>query len=409
MATLPQSLATARQITQQVGSMVPLGQISSVVQTLQNIQGFNPGAFSQLSGTIQSALQGFDQASSIVQGFASGSPVQAFTSALSATGLAGSSISQIAGAAGTAYQQADSFLNSVAQMNSWAKLNSGRPSVESSRLMNQNMGRTLFFPQDIGKYWISLSFESANYNTIMGSQNGYYTRKNNGGVILPVPMNLVDANRLDYKPVQVTNEIIRAAETAAAVTGGLMGGRLTQMLSAMYTGAKNLGDTGSALTGIAVNTHQTLKFNQPVLKEHAFSWKLVPSNPKEAQTLATIINYIKSRIYPRSNTAVFQYPDLVNVILFNGEQMFFFKPAYVQTFAVKYNEESGPAFHKDGYPVSVQIEMTITENAVWTANDFGRPELTGGEVINQIKSAANGAFSGLTSAISNALSPGGPT
>jgi hypothetical protein len=49
--------------------------------------------------------------------------------------------------------------------------------------------------------------------------------------------------------------------------------------------------------------------------------------------------------------------------------MYFFKPAYVTGFAVNYTTEGGPAFHNDEYPVSVQIDMNITETAVWTRND----------------------------------------
>jgi hypothetical protein len=394
MASTPNALATAQAVTTKVGAMVPLGQISSVVQTLSNIQGFNPGAFSQLSGTIQSALSGVSQVSSIVEGFAAGSPADAVVNALGATGLAGSSISAVAGAAASAFTRSDSFLSNLAQAESWAKLNSGRPSVEESRAANRGINGTLFFPQDIGKYWISLQFESANYNSIMGSQMGYFVRKNNGGVILPVPINLVDSNKLDYTPIQLTNVLSEAAQGAAQSIANSLGNITGRILGGLMQGSGP--DAASALTGLAINTHQTLKFKQPYLKEHSFTWKLVPSNPKEAQTLTTIINYIKSRIYPRANMALFKYPDLVNVVLFNGNEMFFFKPAYVQSFAVNYTTENGPAFHKDKYPVSVQIDMTITENAVWTANDFGRQPLGTQEAIDLAKLPFQSTFGGGT-------------
>lgn len=381
MASLPKSLATASQITTQVGAMIPLGQISSVVQTLQNIQGFNAGAFSQLSGTIQSALQGFDQASSIVQGFASGSPVQAFTSALSATGLAGSSISNIAGSAASAYRTADSFLNTTASVQSWQRLNSQRPSVEESRATNLPNGG-LQFPKDIGKYWIYLGFEEASFSTIMGSSNAVYKRKGMGSVTLPMPMNLADNNQLEYQPFSITKAVgDTAGALAGAVSGvtgvvGAVAGKLGLSESALGGLLGNLAvagqaglETAGALTGYALNTHQTLKFVQPTLKQHSFSWKLVPSSKEESEAIHTIVQYIKSRIYPKANGLVFSYPNLVNVYMYNGDKMYFFKPAYVSGFAVNYTTEGGPAFHKDSYPVSVQIDMTIHETAVWTQND----------------------------------------
>lgn len=383
MASIPDAIATAKDVTTKVGAMIPLGQISSVVQTLQNIQGFNPGAFSQLAGTIQSALTGFTQASSILQAFSGQSPLSAFTNALSATGLAGSSISQIAGAAASAYQQADSFLNTVSAAQSWQQLNSQRPSVEEAREANL-VGGGLQFPKDIGKYWIYLGFEEANFGTIMGSSTAVYQRKGTGSVTLPIPMNLTDTNQLAYQPLSLTDQATSALSGAASVASGFTSVRNMAAGLASKIGVDKLGDLGGAgviasaaaesagaLLGYALNTHQTLKFVQPTLKTHSLSWKLVPSSKEESEALHTIIRYIKSRIYPTTAAGglAFQYPNLVNVYMYNGDKMYFFKPAYVQGFAVNYTTEGGPAYHKDEYPVSVQIDMTITETAVWLSTD----------------------------------------
>lgn len=382
MASLPKALATAQQITQQVGAMIPLGQISSVVQTLANIQGFNPGAFSQLSGTIQSALQGFDQASSIVQNFSGNSPVQAFTNALGATGLAGSSIGQIAGSAASLYQQADSFLNTTTSVQSWQRLNSQRPSVEAARATNRpNDG--LQFPKDMGKYWIYLGFERATFNAITSSGSPVIVkRENTGAVTLPPPMNLTDTNQLEYQALSLTGAGLNVAGGIAGTLMNFFGGNMTGGESRLNTIMNRLGplgqaagataETAGALTGEALNTHQTLKFVQPTLKSHTFSWKLVPSNEDESKALQAIVNFIKSRIYPAVSFQGlgFSYPDLVNVYLYNGDKMYLFKPAYVSGFAINYTAESGPAFHKNGYPVAVQIDMSITETAVWKQDDF---------------------------------------
>lgn len=385
MASIPDAIATAKDVTTKVGAMIPLGQISSVVQTLQNIQGFNPGAFSQLTGTIQSALTGFTQASSILQAFSGQSPLTAITNTLSATGLAGSSISQIAGAVSSAYQQADSFLSTVSAAQSWQQLNSQRPSVEEAREANL-VGGGLQFPKDIGKYWIYLGFEEANFGTIMGSSTAVYQRQGKGSVTLPIPMNLTDTNQLAYQPLSLTELASNALGGLGQLAGGV--GTLASKLgiadsaadptavarfTSKFTGGTTIAgaavETAGALTGYALNTHQTLKFVQPTLKTHSLSWKLVPSSKEESEALHTIIRYIKSRIYPASNGLTFKYPNLVNVYMYNGDKMYFFKPAYVQGFAVNYTTEGGPAYHKDEYPVSVQIDMTITETAVWLSTD----------------------------------------
>lgn len=369
MASLPNSVITQSQIQQQIGAMIPLGQISSVVQTLQNIKGFNAGSFSQLTNTIQSALQGFDQASSIIQNFSGNSPVAAFTNVLSSTGMAGTSISRIANQAAGAFRQADSFLSTIGQVQSFARLSSRRPTVEEAREANLVAGGTLQFPMDIGKYWISLQFEMANFTSIMASKNvvSSFQRKNGGGVILPPPINLVDSNNLEYTPIKLGNIGLDAVLGVAGEMKALQG-----MLKDIAAPLASAGiETAGALTGYALNTHQTLKFVQPSLKKHTFTWKLVPSTPQESKAIEKIVKFIKSKIYPTSDfqNLAFKYPHLVNVVLYNGGKMYLFKPAYVESFSVNYTTEGGPAFHKDDYPVAVQIDMSITENAVWLAGD----------------------------------------
>lgn len=383
MASLPSAsqltnaLTTASSLTQQVGAFTPLAQISSVVQTLQNIQGFNAGAFSQLSGTIQSALQGFDQASNLLSSFSGNSPLSAFTNALSATGLAGSSISQIAGSAANAFQAADSFLSSVGVAQSFAKLSSGRSSVESSRETSK-VGAMLQFPQDVGKYWIALGFVKYSY-----MKSGVPVQmKPRQSIILPVPSNLADNNQLQYDRFSLTEAAGQMASGAAQGAMNALGavsavGGAANLLSKMSPGlAGSIGalagalgtgiETAGVMTGLAMNTMQSLKFVQPNMKEHMFQWKLIPSNEKESKALYNIIKSIKYHIYPYNRGIVYGYPDLVNVYLYNQDKMFVFKPAFVKSFSVNYAPDGGPAFYKSGYPFAVTITMQIQENSVWT-------------------------------------------
>jgi hypothetical protein len=255
---------------------------------------------------------------------------------------------------------------------------------------------------DIGKYWISLSFEEVSFPTVMGSQNAYFRRKPTDSIILPVPINLVDTNRLLYKPISLTARTTEAVIGAASILGRI-GGSLAGFVDRVGAVTSAGVDAASAVTGLTVNTHQTLKFEQPTLKDHNFTWKLVPSSPEESLRLKEIIDRIKANIYPRKNAYVFRYPNLVKVALFNGHQLFLFKPAYVQGFSVNYTTEGGPAFHKDEYPTSVQIDMSITENAVWTSHDFQAisVEVSDAEVGRLVSTAVTGATDAAFNAIFN--------
>ena len=252
-------------------------------------------------------------------------------------------------------QQADSF----------SRVSSRRVSVEEARVANKQAENSqLQFPSDIGKYWISLEFIKVGFATTWGA--GPVNETSKGGVILPVPLNLQDSDSLEYSAISLTD---KASQAAGAVTNlitnkfkDFQNSNIGQLIGAG-------GEAGGALTGIAVNTNQILKFNQPTLKSHSFSWRLVPSTAKEAKNIHDIIMFIKSRIYPAAGMAVFKYPDLVKVSLYNKDQMYLFRPAYVKGFSVTYNPD-GQAFHRDKHPMAVQIDMQIQENSVWTSQDF---------------------------------------
>lgn len=374
MPSLP-SLITNPSLNQQVGAFTPLAQVASVVQTLTNIQGFNPGAFSQLSGSIGSALSGFDQMSNIVNDFGGISPVGAFTNALGISGLAGSSISQIAESAGQAFRQVDSFLSTVGIADSFARLSGERPSVEAVMSNARNMGGLLSFPSDQGKYWMALGFTEYAY-----SLSGTPVRSMVGqSIILPVPINLQDTDNIQYQEFSMVKQVGQALGNVLGTAGAIAQstGKLSESVAGILGGVAGfIGDTAEAAgvaTGYAVNTIQSLKFVQPSLKQHSFQWKLVPNTPAESKTIHEIIRKIKYHIYPSVTGAglAFRYPDLINIYLYNQDRMYIFKPAFVREFSVNYTPDGGPAFYKSEYPVAVTISMSIQENSVWTKEEIG--------------------------------------
>lgn len=374
MASLPK-LVTNKSLKQAVGAMQPLAQVSSVVQTLSNIQGFNPGQFSQLTNSIQGALQGFSEASNILSNFGGSSAYEAFSNSLQSTGMAGSSVEAAAQAGGQAYSS--SFLSTQQQASSFAKLKARRDSVENTRIQNRVSSHQ--FPRDIGKYWIALTFKEASFSSLVGGSSGNpVTQKTSGSVVLPVPINLTDSNKLEYTAIKLSDAVTGPIQDIA---GGILRGMGSGEGASMGSKIGALGissimshgwDAMSASTGIAINTHQTLKFVQPSLKQHAFTWKLIPSSPQEAQDLKNIINFIKNKIYPKSTRGglTFDYPNLVDVYLYNADTMYKFKPAFVESFTVNYTPDGNPAFYRDKHPVAVQIDMQIHENSVWLNGEF---------------------------------------
>lgn len=417
MASLPSfaaGLVTGSVLSQAVGSSIPLSSVSSVVQTLSNIQGFNPGSFSSLSGSISSALSGISELSSIVDSFSGTSALGAFSSMLSTTGLAGTSISQLAGEAATAFNAASSFLSGIPDISSFANLLTSISDVEIARdRASTNKGGYYQFPADIGKYWIAMSFMSYNYSASKNPINV----KPAGSIILPVPINLTDSNHLEYSNFSMTQAALSGAAGAAEAIGSVAGGAGSGALAGIGKMLAAGGQAAGVLTGKAVNTNQSLMFVQPTLKEHTFRWKLVPSTEAEAAKIYQIINVIKHGIYPAASSYFFEYPNLVQVFLSNADKLYMFKPAFVTSFSVDYTPEGGPAFHKSrgssgGYPVAVNINMSIKENSVWTSEEFTATGISAGSyatsspIMGPLTNMISGAASGISSAVSNFV--GGP-
>jgi hypothetical protein len=269
-------------------------------------------------------------------------------------------------------------LSTVGVADSFSRLSGTRPSVEALREATTQANGKYQFPNEIGKYWIALSF--IQYSNFM---NNAVKQKPGASIILPVPINLTDTSTLEYSHFNATGTALDAVSGIAqsVVNSGVLGktvkgifGSDSKISESAMGAVSAAAKTAGVDTGVALNTHQSLAFVQPVLKQHDFMWKLVPSSESESKKIATIINVIKKHIYPKANFLKFDYPALVNVYLFNADQMYLFKPAFIDSFSVNYTNETGPAFYKSSYPVAVTITMRIRENSVWTSEEFSNTE-----------------------------------
>lgn len=123
----------------------------------------------------------------------------------------------------------------------------------------------------------------------------------------------------------------------------------------------------------------SVSFETPQFKTHRFSWKLVPRDQVESNSIKNIITTIKKAMLPGvknlggviQNNLLFDYPDIVEIFLTPNEYTYNFKRCVVKSFNVNYAPGNSPAFYRgSNAPVAVDIVIELQEIEYWTKADM---------------------------------------
>ena len=276
-------------------------------------------------------------------------------------------------------------------------------------------GARMMFPEDLGRQGMLINFANYQYNAGGGVQG-----VSNDSIILPLPKQLnetsslqVDGKELGIIGAGVADIVgggLNFEQMGASTASGLMnliGGIGEQSLSEFF-GSAGQGAAGvarflaraglgslspeigfgiDAATGTAVNPHTTLTFDGVALKTHTFNWELSPKTPAESDALRDIIRYVKAQIHPTFKNPLYEgafagssiergllsYPKVANISFLGISQdyYFFMKPSMVREFTVDYAPQ-GQAILSGGKPAFINIQMSVVEQAIHTADDYGR-------------------------------------
>ena len=162
-----------------------------------------------------------------------------------------------------------------------------------------------------------------------------------------------------------------------------------QALSSV-AGEKNM----AAVTGTATNPQETLFFSGVDLRSYQFDFKLFPESPEEAETIRKIIRTIKRQTLPtvRDMTngnetiaefggsaftkAYLEYPAIVLINLLGIDERHFtkYKPCMIKSFDVSYSS----TIAEGGVPAQVDIQISLQEIEIQTAEDYGAGDTTQG-------------------------------
>lgn len=314
----------------------------------------------------------------------------------------------------------------------------GSGTLPASLEIDRNRQRTrggakMTFPQDLGRQGMLINFSNYNYNSGGGVQG-----ISNDSIVLPLPKQLSETSSLqvDGKELGIIGAGVAdivggdmsfesmGASTAAGLKNLLSGmgdTNISDIFGSAGTGAAGIarylsraglgalspeiGFGLDAATGTAVNPHTTLTFDGVALKTHAFNWELSPKTPGDSDALKDIIKYIKAQIHPTFKNPLYDgafagssvergllsYPKIANVSFLGIDQdyYYFMKPAMIREFSVDYSPQ-GNAILSGGRPAFINVQMTLVEQAIHTADDYGRTsgaQFTEGQAIEAQRNA----------------------
>jgi hypothetical protein len=206
---------------------------------------------------------------------------------------------------------------------------------------------------------------------------------------------MTDSHNVNYNTENIGAPVGGAADAGAnQLTGGAststnlaqVAGSIGSKIVSSFLG-ENAENALKAFTGLAPNQFLTVLLQGPSYKEHDFSWKLAPRNPKESESVRLIIATLNNAMAPAmggaTGNAFFQFPKIFSIAFNNpnGEMKYLykFKPCVLKTMSVNYMPSGAPAFYRQTEaPDAVEIRCHFMELEFWLQGDFDSNQGQGG-------------------------------
>ena len=220
-----------------------------------------------------------------------------------------------------------------------------------------------------------------------------------GSVVLPVPGNLKDDNKVDFKNGTLNPLEVAAAEVALtallnpAATGSEVkslfdrvvseGGNLKQLTAALFTG-RAINRTGNEIAaraqGAVVNPNLELLFNGPTLRPFNFQFRLSPRDRGESIEIRKIIRMFKQSSAVKSSASNFflRAPNTYKLQFFEGSSTFSSDHAFLPKikecallgFGVNYTPDGTFMSYENSSMVSYDVTFAFQEIDPITNEDY---------------------------------------
>lgn len=291
---------------------------------------------------------------------------------------------------------------------------------ERSRQQAQNYT----FPEDIGPHGLLMIFKKYSYKATRSLlRNDRPEAVENSSILLPIPNNIQDRYQVRVQRFDqgTYGDIISSSAASAASSGDNMVGAASSALGNFLPDVGNLGNTimsgdsdqyksfaqdlgnsanfllrktldglGPNVTrnfdagfGSTLNPKAALSFEGVEMKNHSFDWTFAPKSPNESERLRNISNLVKRNVLPTYQDfsaggeaivqrAMLRYPSTVDLFFLGVDPNYFmfFKTCMVQSFDLNLAPQ-GLSILTGGKPSVVNMQMTLIESDIHTAEDYG--------------------------------------
>jgi len=296
----------------------------------------------------------------------------------------------------------------------------------------QNTLSSLQFPSDIGNKYFFMKFKKYEYKTTGNVNRGQdLGEKLTGYIILPFPRELTEEYNVAYRGAQLgffgagaeavtkvldgelsskdlsvdslkgaipkAGKAIATALTVDFVNKGIKSTKqLGKAAVILGLGGAKFQDTLGSQLGVVDNPVERAMLDGVPLRDHSFSFKLVPRNPDENTAVGDIIQELRSRMMPfnAAGEFFFQFPEVVD-FGFNGSfKTQPYKTSVVTSLKVDYAPD-GASFHiKDGEATAYVLTIGLKEIQPIRRSDFG-PVKGQPNIEESLESPANIPIPGL--------------
>jgi hypothetical protein len=154
---------------------------------------------------------------------------------------------------------------------------------------------------------------------------------------------------------------------------------ISTILATTNFGSVTVNDAFSVATGQILNPNTEVLYKGPKMRTFSLSFKMLPRNTKDAETIRNIIQVFKVATLPNfggggdENASFVSLPQLVDVSFMTGnkenEWVSQYKPAVITNFNVSYTPDGSWATGPDGAPVATKIDISFQETKMVYANE----------------------------------------
>jgi len=282
---------------------------------------------------------------------------------------------------------------------------SGAQSYGAGQNQSKSDNSILVFPMDLSTHYMAFQFYR-----YMFDDNSFQERMLHNTILLPVPLQLVEAINVNYNEAalgavggQLSDLAAQAdGEQIDAATKGVLAGAKAlknavvdtvsgrMSLSSMLKQQNNnlgiasmgfRGGDGAVAAGLnrffgsAPNPHITTLFQGVGLRQHQFQWKLAPGSKAESNRLGQIINSMRASMLPERGKAnmTLKFPDECEIYIMGTgvDYMYHFKTAVIKSMSTNFAPDGVLSFFGEtGAPTAVTLDLQLTETSIHTREDY---------------------------------------